>query len=555
MAETTVLDRIRNVFNRGQELTQVEPGPKVEERARPRKTQDTPRGLVFTGGKLDTSSLRSLMQQVEKPKSIAELRAAARLPLVEAIIRTITRDVISCSLDISLATGVASDARSEQVRDQFTKVLNWPKDGETWRTAVSKVVRSSLVTGMVDIELLRRRGGTANEVIKAAREGRLLPGELPDALRKAARTPGDIMGWAVYDSAHIQANIDAHGMYRSPAFYDFGKTVDDKPLHQLDTRDAVASWNKGDFFRLLHSPDTRAERYGRGQSPVEAAWAVIDIIFHLFWRYREDLLNPISKKMVSFEVPITSELSPEQVSGIVETMRADIHAGRLPVLEGVDVTVHDMREMVGQEEFLSPLEQLQVILWTTFGAGLIEMGRVETATRSTAEQQVQQSRRQAVGNVKAMIANELIGTMLADPFSPYGILEVLLLESDLPLNKVELMNTILVPLMKQGLPVGIVIQRYFPEFWALCQQAGITDPLSLAPNENRGRPPKDGGEDSGDEDGDSNGDEEGDNSDGDDGDEDESDDSEDASSDRGNLASILGGGDFLGAVGKLAVGS
>ena len=481
--------RARAAWRGVEEEAGTEEEAEIAEYAGPKKTQDQPKGVVFRDGRLDVQGVRAMMARRARPRKFVDLRRAASLPLVEAIVRTISRDVLSCSLEIRYKEAAAAPPKDIAARQQLERVLMRPMDGETWRTHMSRTIQNLLIVGCADVEVLRRRGGRANEVLEAARrEGTTSFVEIAQALKMAVRQRGDVVGWAVYDPSNIMPDIDSHGVYRSPAFYDFAHPVDDKTWEQLEKKDAVARWNKRDFTRILYAPDPRARYYGRSRSPVEAAWAIIDIIFHLFYRYREQLINPVVDKLVSFTVPPASALSPAQTTDIVTTMRADILEGRLPVLEGLKVEVHDLRRSWAKEP-LSPLEQLQVILWTIFGAGLIEMGKVETATRSTAEQQVALSRRQAVGGIKRILVDEVAGIFIHDSFSPYGGLDVVLSEADLPLSQVELLSDIIGPLVDIGVPPGVVLQHYFPEIWHLCVQAGITDPLSLIPVERRGRPP------------------------------------------------------------------
>ena len=468
--------------------TKEEP-QEAEQRAeeRPFQAAGVPRGVVFESGRLSSKSVMSLLNRGgDKPKSAKELRAAAQLPLVEAIINTIILDVNSSSPDVGFERDVVPADADANTRRQLLNTILWPKDGETWWSSAQVIVENLLVLGHADIELLRRKGGRVNEAIRAAIE----MGDydnLPYLMRQAASKKGEVLGWAVYDPANIYMDMDDHGTFRNPAFYDFGRSLD---TVQPDKKDAVALWDKEDFFRVAMRRDTRAAYYGSARSPVEAAWPVIDIIFHLFYRYKQELTNPISRKMVSFEIPATSELSPAQITDVVETMRADIHAGRLPVLEGLSAQVHDLGHSLSESEPLSPLDQLQIILWKIFGVGNIEMGDVESATRSTAEQQVALARRQAVGNMKRVLMNEVCGRIIGDPHSPYGMLKATLTESDLPLGRVEMMKDILIPLMERGLPVGVVVSAYFPDLWAACQEAGIVDPLALTPIELRGRPAK-----------------------------------------------------------------
>ena len=109
------------------------------------------------------------------------------------------------------------------------------------------------------------------------------------------------------------------------------------------------------------------------------------------------------------------------------------------------------------------------------------MIRMEGQGRQAASQQIEASRRQAVGKMLRIIEEDFIAaTILQDPYSPYGGLTTEWVDGSVaPATRAERMENLWIPLMKEGgLPIEPVLRMDFPEVVAQLEAEGI-DPKDL----------------------------------------------------------------------------
>lgn len=446
-------------------------GPQIE-KAREDITFEAPKGIVYTGAR-ERGKLLDWISRARRDYTDQELRIASKLPLVQSVLQTLKRDLLSTSWRVTEI--VSADGGGEQ--QLLEALLRRPNPSETWRTLLSKQLENILVVGRFDTEFLRARGGRAGKLVRGWLAGDVEVDyeELTERITKAKRQKGPIRGLAYYDPAGIYQDLDEHGILRKPAYYNVGTKAFQGGRLIVPLKKAGARWNREDFCRILYNPAAVAELYGHGVSPVELAYPLIDVLFFLLYYYKDKLENPTANTLVSmYQGKDMTPLSEPQMVSVIETVREDVRAGRMPVIGGVDIKTQRL-SFDRPSDNLTIIGQFQVDLWTIFGVGLVEMGRVETSSRATAEAQVRVARRQAVGNLRAIIADDFVNDrIIADPHSDYKNLVFTWARDEPRPTMIERWRYILPWAIKLGvLTPEIVTEAEFPEWVEKLKESGV----------------------------------------------------------------------------------
>ena len=442
-----------------------------------------PRGIVYEGA-LQPGAIATWMATAKKDYTTADLRLAARLPVVSMILATIIRDLHSSDMRIG-APQEDGDSRTNDV-DLLERILAKPyRDGlDTFRTAAGEIARDLMVLGHSDIELLRTTMGQASRV---ARQFNALPaGEMPLSvllrqLEEALDEKGPIRGWQVQDPEAIRVNIDEHGTLQDPAYYDVSPVY--SGLTGVPANVAydpkMVHWDQWDFCRLIWQSTTEKDKRAEGVGSVEDGYPLIDLLWTLLVRLSDEVEQPTRDKILAFQPSGAVPLTGDQVTALVNGMRLDMQKGLMPVLGGVDIDVKGLGPN-DNLDYLTILDQISVMLWVLFGSGLVQMGHVDTSSRATAQVQIEASRKQAVGNLKKVILEDFVrARLIADPWSEFRGLRSWWEDTDLFMGldeRMEIWDT----LMQHGLPVGAVIHKEFPELVKLLERLGY-DPMDLLP--------------------------------------------------------------------------
>jgi len=89
-------------------------------------------------------------------------------------------------------------------------------------------------------------------------------------------------------------------------------------------------------------------------------------------------------------------------------------------------------------------------------------------------QQMQAARKQAVGHALEIIRDDFVDAVLVnDPWSPYSTLTTKWIDTTAIPTRAELMEKEWAPLMKEGLPVGTVLEAAYPELVAILESMGV----------------------------------------------------------------------------------
>jgi len=442
-----------------------------------------PRGIVYEGA-LQPGAVAAWMATAQKEYTTAELRLAARLPVVSMILATIIRDLHSSDMRIG-APQEDGDSRSDDV-NLLDRILAKPyRDGlDTFRTATGEIARDLMVLGHSDIELLRTKMGQASRV---ARQFNTLPaGEMPLSvllrqLEEALDEKGPIRGWQVQDPEAIRVNINEHGTLEDPAYYDVSPVYSGllSMPGNIAYNSNMVSWDQWDFCRLIWQSTTEKDKRAEGVGSVEDGYPLIDLLWTLLVRLSDEIEQPTRDKILAFQPSGAVPLTGDQVTALVNGMRLDMQNGLMPILGGVGIDVKDLGPNRNLD-YLTILDQISVMLWVLFGSGLVQMGHVDTSSRATAQVQIEASRKQAVGNLKKIILEDFVrARLIADPWSEFRGLRSWWEDTDLFMGLDERME-IYGTLMQYGFPVGAVVLKEFPELAKLLERLGY-DPMELLP--------------------------------------------------------------------------
>lgn len=386
------------------------------------------RGFVHPNGILDARNLARFLTKSRGTYSPSELRAAAALPLVQGINGTIVREVLSYRVKAK-----ANDDTAEGVADikrQLYSMLAQPSDTMTMRTAFSMIMRDLLTIGHADIEFLRARYGQVAQLARQYRDGVISRKQLVRQIEEARSRRGPIMGFQVYPAENIRMAMDEHGVLQTPAFYDISQVGNGRAAKMgmtVKLSEILPHWDREDFCRLYWDVKTVVEGVGapkRGvRSPVAEGFPLIDILWTILYRVKDELDTPDRDRIVALSQPREGiPMTEDQVGTLVESLREDLAVGRLPVLTGVAVSSVDLGEGHAQQR-MSVMEQFSVLLWTIWGAGLVEMGKVDLTSRATATVQRAVAQKQAVGTMQRILMDEFLNLRICgDPYSPYKVL-------------------------------------------------------------------------------------------------------------------------------------
>jgi len=230
---------------------------------------------------------------------------------------------------------------------------------------------------------------------------------------------------------------------------------------------------------LIWQSTTEKDKRAEGVGSVEDGYPLIDLLWTLLVRLSDEVEQPTRDKILAFQPSGAVPLTGDQVTALVNGMRLDMQKGLMPVLGGVDIDVKSLGPN-DNLDYLTILDQISVMLWVLFGSGLVQMGKIDTSSRATAQVQIEASRKQAVGNLKKIILDDFVrARLIADPWSEFRGLRSWWEDTDLFMGldeRMEIWDT----LMQHGLPVGAVIHKEFPELVKLLERLGY-DPMDLLP--------------------------------------------------------------------------
>lgn len=385
---------------------------KAARRGRPPK-EPKPRGMVFVAPR--TPGLTRYLRTARRKYSDADLRAAAKLPFVQGVLQTVIREALSSEWDIL----ELKPEEPNEPKVRLRKLLANPFPGETWRSSTYRYLDNLLTIGRFDTEKLRARGGQAANTLMQLERGEITERDAEKLVKAARIRRGPIVGLAYYDPTTIWANRGADGLYKSPAFVQVGE-LGGLASFGLKIRPDMAQWDEPDFIEMLFAPAVEAKEYGRGIGPVEMAMPLIELLWSYLYFSKDRIENPTIDKLISFYV--TSDMQPlgtGQTGVIVETMREDVRAGRMPVLEGVQAKVDDLTGALREAELLPLIQEFELVLYQIIGAGLVELGRVEDVNRSTSEQQIAAAQRQAIGTIKGILSEFVNVYVIGDQWSGF----------------------------------------------------------------------------------------------------------------------------------------
>lgn len=462
---------LRKIFGR------KEPEPIVEKQEAAR---EEPTGRILNVQDNVRGQLVALMGKLKRDDyTIDELRKAARCPLVADIVNTIMREVLSYALEVK----EKDPADDDRPKVMLEKTLRNPNDMDrTFRISTSGMMRDWLVIGRCYVELLRAKRGQAARVATAYKRGEIGPDEFSKQVVGAAKEPGPILGWIAHDPDNIRANVTSRGVWKDPAFYDvtsLGPFAQSVPISRLAT---APSFDLTKMVMIQYTGTTETETRLTPPSPTSEAYPLIDILYAMLVLLRNKLDKPQMDKLVSFIVPESAQqITSAQMDTLVTSMREDLAQGTLPVLPYVQALVSEIGMGDSFTALWTILSEIQVIAWGIFGAGGVQMLRMEGQGRQAAGQQMEAARKQAVGNMLRIIADDFVRTtIIEDKYSPYGGLAVTWVDrSETPSRATELEREYML-LMDQGLPLWVVLKENYPELVAQLEAAEI-DPKSLYP--------------------------------------------------------------------------
>jgi len=467
------IDRLKNLFGQTTVIEKAEPVAEVG----PIPEQPVPKGAILETQDFMHARLLSLMEMARRDYTITDLRKAAKYPMIAGIINTIIREVESQELTISEKKPEEDDA----LKIQFGRVMQFPnKYDRTWRVWIDSFLGDIFTVGRSYTELLRAKGGQSGKVAKAFLEGYLSADGFVEELTKAAKQPGPILGFICRDPAAIwQDGVNG--------FYECGNiTPESMPYLSQEKRQGLTFWSSDEMVMTPFRGTTETDKRLTPPGPTAQSYPIIDILFAVLVRMRDKVDNPAMDKLISFITPSgTRGMTAEQYNDLVEAMREDIAAGTLPVLQGVRAFVDDIGMSTNFEGMLFRiLEEYQLIAWQIFGAGLVQMGKMEGQGRQMGAQQMKAAEKQAVGHALQIIRDGFVEAVLInDKWSPYSGLTSKWIDATAIPTRAMMMETEWAPLMKiGGVPPGAIVELAYPEVKAILESWGV-DIKTLKPPE------------------------------------------------------------------------
>lgn len=464
-----MLERFR-IFRRKKEE------PVVEKQVEPAREEPTGRILAVQDNV--RGQLIALVGRFKKADyTTTELRDAAKLPPIAGVIRTIMREVNSYGLEVDEKDPTDDDRPKRMLED----ALSNPNDFDrTFRVTMTTMMRDWLVLGKSYIRLLREEKGQAPAIAEAYRRGEITADEFMERVIKAKAQPGAILGFIAHDPDNIRPNATAQGVWKTPAFYDvttLGPFAQTAPIGRLSK---VPSFTTDQMVMIQFTGTTETERRLDPPSPTADAYPLIDILYAMLVMLRGKLDRPQMDKLLSFVIPKDAQqMSPEQITTLVTDMREDIAQGTLPVLPYVQAMVNEIGMGQTWEAIWGIFQEIAIIAWQIFGAGGVQMLRMEGQGRQAAGQQMEAARKQAIGNMLRIIAEDFVTTtIIKDKWSPYSGLKVKWVDKAEILSPTERLEREHLPLLEMGYPLGAVLTEDYPEKIAILQAAGI-DPWDL----------------------------------------------------------------------------
>ena len=453
----------------------VEKSPPVEEKAASLEQRQEPRGQILDVQDMTHARLLQLMGQLRRTDyTIGELRRAARLPLIAGIIRTILREVESHKLRVKEKDPTDDDTPKRMLE----RVLASPNDVDrTFRVVIDGMMRDWLVVGRVPIELLRSPKGQAYKVATRLMRGEIDHETFMQEVVKAVRDPGPILGFIAHDPAVIRTNVSSSGVLRDPAFYDVSRfggidfTVSEAKLKAT----GVQRWSPHEMVLIQYTGTTERDRRFTSPSPTEECYPIIDTLYGMLVLLKDKVEKPQMDKLVSLVVPQDArQLTSEQIDSIVAALREDLAQGTLPVLPYVEATVSEIGMGESFRLLWGILKDLETIAWQIFGAGGVQMLRMEGQGRQAATQQMEAAKKQAVGNMLRIIADDFVSVViLRDAWSPYQGLTVEWVDEASILSREERMEFMWKPLFEAGVPVAAALEIDYPWITAQLDALGI----------------------------------------------------------------------------------
>lgn len=449
-----------------------EPEPVVE------KAREEPRGrIVDVAGPDVRGSLLAMISRFKRADYTEdELRKAARLPPIAAVIRTITREFSTYTMVVDEKDPADDDAPKRMLEG----TLRSPNELErTWRVASDAIMRDLLIIGKTYVRLLRAEQGQVGKVAAAYLAGKIDEKQFKKQVVAAKEEPGAILGFQAHDPVTIRPNLTESGVWKDPAFYDVTALGPFAQTASPTTLAKCPSFTTDQMYMIMYTGTTEVERRLDPPSPTSEAYPLIDILYTMLVFLKNKLDRPQMSKLLSFVVPSDAkQMTDTQITNLVTDLREDLASGTLPVLPFVQAMVHD----IGGEDSDSMwkvFQEIAIIAWQIFGAGGVQMLRMEGQGRQAATQQMEAAKHQAVGNMLAIFAEDFVTTgIIADRYSPYGGLQVKWVDRAQILTPVQKLESEHVPLMELGYPLGAVLKEDYPEKVAILEAAGI-DPWTL----------------------------------------------------------------------------
>lgn len=450
----------------------------VEKQAAPTAQREEPVGSILNVENNVRGQLIAMMGRFKKAEyTNEELRQAARLPPIAGIIETIMREVTSYGLVVS----EKDPSDDDQPKIMLENALSNPNDFDrTFRVGITTLMRDWLVHGKTYTQLLREEKGQAPQLAQAYLDGEVELDEFMEKVEKAAQQPGPIMGWIAHDPDTILPNVTSQGVWKTPAFYDvsslgpFAQTIPPSRLTK------APSFSKDEMVMIQYVGTTEQARRLNPPSPTAEAYPLIDILYAMLVMLRTKLDRPAQDKLLSFVIPKDAQqMTPEQLTDLVDEMREDIAQGTLPVLPHVRAMVAE----IGMGDTFAALwaifQEIAIIAWQIFGAGGVQMLRMEGQGRQAAAHQMEAARKQAVGNMLRIIAEDFVtATIIKDPWSPYGALSVGWVDSAEISSPTSKLRSEHIPLLGMGYPLAAVLEEDYPHKLAILENLGI-DPNTL----------------------------------------------------------------------------
>lgn len=466
------LDRFRRKEKVAEEAVVEKQETAIEE------VKEKPRGGIVSVSESSRSALAALLGGATTEHTDAELRTAATLPLIAGIIRTIVRETESYTLVVREKDPSDDDLPKKMLE----QTLLYPNEiDRTARVALEGCMRDFLVLGRSPVQLLRANRGQAYQVARDFLGGKIEEDEYIRRMTKAITTPGPILGYVFHAPEQIEPNVTRSGVYKNPAFYDVSSYGEYAKFLTDSQKRNLKSYSKNQMALIQYTGETHPDYRLKSRSPTNDAYILVDIMFAMLILLRDKLNKPQMDKLVSFAIPKDAkQLTPTAMDNIVSALREDLGYGRLPVLQGVLARVSEIGMGDSFEVLWGIIQQIEIYTWQIFGAGGVQMLRMEGQGRQAANIQKEVAQKQAVGKVLRVLEEDFItATIIQDPYSPYQGLAVEWVDKSTIPTRADRMAKLWVPLMQRGgLPISSVLRLDFPEVIAQLEADGI-DPREL----------------------------------------------------------------------------